>query len=304
MPDPMKQEMLGPIADPEMPEPDDNEQEPEETQGMLPDKPDDAEPPDTETETGEEKPSPDTETETDEEEPSADAELLSEFGLDKKYKSVGEALRSIPERDTYVGRIENSERELRKLLQQVAVERTQGQQGNRDERLSREDLAELWESDPDRALREMGYVHKEDVQRIEQKLQTFEQQRAVDTIVGATERLDGLEDVAKHMRARGEPPQPGSNALWDRMDSIFQQRPALQHIPQHEAIELCYDIAKTQMAQERKPDVDPVSQKKKLGASTTSRSSGRGKAKGDVPDFSNMTEKQIYAWYKERDLID
>jgi hypothetical protein len=56
-----------------------------------------------------------------------------------------------------------------------------------------------------------------------------------------------------------------------------------------------------------RPPVQRVPDRKKLGANTTSRSSGRkDKSISDAPSleqFQQMSEKELFNWYKDRGLI-
>jgi len=290
--DPLKAEMLGDIG------PEDEAPE------LLADEAT----PDTETETEEAVVSSDTETETDDnqqgdeesKEEKTDDDPLDQYGLRGKYNSVDDALRSIPERDSYVGRIEQSERNLRNLLERVATDRPQPA---KTEGLSREQLDELLQTDPDRAFQELGYVKKDDVAALHENIKQMQSTLQQQQFIGATERHEELRDVAAHMRSTGMPPRDGVNPMWDRMNSIFNQRPGLQRLPQADALDMCYDLAKAELAAQGKPTVPKISDAKKRGATTTSRSHGGQKDIGDVPDFGKMNDTEIERWFKKRGLV-
>ena len=88
--------------------------------------------------------------------------------------------------------------------------------------------------------------------------------------------------------------------MWDAMDDLYRNSPSLSSANMTDLIPVLYSAAKQQLSS---TPIDKVSDDKKRGASTTSKGRGSRPKKGDVPDFNDMTEKQIFDWHQERGLV-
>lgn len=252
---------------------------------------------DTQPDTGDEElESPDTKEETPDEEdqgPEVD-DLLKQYELDGTYKTVDDALRATREQQQYISRTQAENAELRRILQQVAAERKPEKTEEAD---PPEDIWEGLQKDFNGTLRRMGYVHKEDVGKLEQRLNSIETAAATKEYHSAVDQYPELTNIAEQMK-RQAPIQPGVNPYWDEFNKIVQERPGILQMRDTEALATLMDIAKGRM--KPKANVTPVSKDQKNRASTTSKASRR--SGGDVPDFGKMEPEEIKKWYAERGM--
>jgi hypothetical protein len=252
--------------------------------------------PDTEPATAEgDKSDADTGTDTGDDDDNPDLALLRDNELDKTYKTVPAALAGLREKERYIEQQRRDNDTLRQTLRQAYENR----QAEREPMGSNEDLAELFTTDPEAALRRMGYVNREQINPLVNQLQTVQARLEHQAFVGAVGQYEDLKDVAAVFRA-GRQPEPGASALWDAMDNIYRSSPSLQAANMTDLIPLLHSAAVQHLSG---ATVNKVSDSRKRGASTTSAGRGARRAKGGQPDWDNMTEEEILNLHKEAGLI-
>lgn len=251
--------------------------------------------PDTETETVEadtETAEADTETDTGDDNP--DAALLREHGIDATYKTIPSALAGVREKDRYIEQLRTGNQQLRDTLSQAYENRP------RQSPLQTEDVAEQFANDPEAALRNMGYVSREQITPLVNQIKTVQAKLERQDFIGAVEQYDDLKDVGLHLRSRGVPPARGVSPIWDAMDDIYQNSPSLAG-NMADLIPLLYDTAKSRLSTGAK--VSEVSDNAKRGASTTSGGRGARRPSSGEPDFDKMSELEILNWHKDKGLV-
>lgn len=250
---------------------------------------------DTETETGEPaKGEPDTGTETvSDDDPHKS--LMDELNLGGQYKSSEAALRAV---EAQRQRIEDQRQEnydLKQVLQNVS------RQPPPVEAPTPEQIAERFQDDPLRTISDAGFVQQGDLKKTEQRLDKLETAHTRSAIVNTLVGMDGLKNVGDYYNAHGDYPRIGLNPIWDAMMSEYDTHPGVQYMPQSDAIATLYDLVKSKNP--GKPLVKPVSDERKLGA-TTSSTGRKPVGEGGTPDFNKMTSTEIRNWFAERGRID
>jgi len=256
-----------------------------------------SEEPGTDTGTGTEEPAkgePDTVTETvSDDDPYKD--LMGELNLGGQYKSSEAALRAVEAQRQRIEDQRQENYELKQLLQQTA------RQPQPEATPTPEQIAERFQDDPLRAISDAGFVRRDDLQKTETRLQQLETVHARSEIVNTMAGMDGLKNVGDYYNAHGDYPRPGLNPIWDAMMREYDTHPGIRYMPQADAIPMLYDLVKSKNP--TKPPVNPVSNERKLGA-TTSSAGRRPVGEGGTPDFNKMTSTEIRDWFAERGLVD
>jgi regulator of replication initiation timing len=228
--------------------------------------------------------------------------LMDELNLGGQYKSSEAALRAVGDQRQRIEdqRQENYERkrendELRQVLQQVS------RQSPPEPVPTPEQVAERFQDDPLRTIENAGFVKRDDLQKTETRLQQLETANARSAIVNTMAGIDGLKNVSDYYNAHGGYPRAGLNPIWDAMMQEYKGHPGIQYMSQSDGIALLYDLVKSKNPS--KPPVRPVSNERKLGA-TTSSTGRRPVGEGGVPNFNSMSSTEIRNWFAERGRID
>lgn len=250
---------------------------------------------DTVTDTGEPaKVEPDTVTDTVSDSDPQKA-LMDELNLGGQYKSSEAALRAV---EAQRQRIEDQRQEmydLRQVLEQVSKRIPP------EPSPTAEQIAERFQDDPLRVIKDAGFVRQDDLQQTEARLKQLETAHVRSGIVNTLAGMDGLKNVSDYYNAHGDYPRTGLNPIWDEMMREYDTRPGFQHMPPGDAIATLYDLVKAKNPS--KPPVNPVSNERKLGA-TTSSTGRKPVGEGGEPDFNKMTSTEIRNWFAERGLVD
>lgn len=261
---------------------------------------------DTETETVETtEEETDTETATDENAEATPLDAtMEELGLNKQYGTPDAALRAVPEQRKHIETQNRENQELRRLLQRQ-LEMAQQRPPVAKPSLTPDEVAEGLASDPQRTLRDAGFVTTNEVQDQIQplltRMQQLQQEAENNRIVTVLQGLDGMGDVAAHFRSTGDWPAPGVSPLWDSMMEKYHARPVYSQMPTGDVLAVLHDVV-TAHQKSGKPPVAPVSSKKKAGASTTAGTTGAGK--GGVPNFNKMSHGDILEWAAAHGMVD
>lgn len=224
-------------------------------------------------------------------------ELMDELNLGGQYKSSEAALRAVEAQRQHIEDKTRENYDLRQVLQQVSKQPPSPIQPTPEE------IAQRFQEDPPGAMQEAGFVQKGDLQKTEERLRQLETAHTRSAIVSTMAGMDGLKNVGDYYNAHGDYPRAGFNPIWDAMMREYNDHPGIQYMPQSDAIATLYDLVKSKHLS--KPSVSPVSDKRKLGA-TTSSAGRKPVGEGGVPDWNKpeWTSERIRNWFEERGLID
>jgi|GEM_PF-4155697 len=261
------------------------------------------EPTDTETETDKEPTdtdvaeASDTATETaGKEDP--DIALLRQHELDKTYGSVPAALSAAREQQRYIDQQRQELRDLHAAVQRLSELRREPTPAGP----TQDELAEMFATNPQAALAQMGVVDRSQITPIVQNMNALQERLDHQAFLDALSQYDELRDVATHFRTRGGPPPRGTNKLWDIMDERFAESPYLRGAKQADVISLLYDAAKTQVASN--PKVPPVPSERKISAQTTGSGRATKPKPSGIPDFKKMELPELEKWLREHGAMD
>lgn len=252
---------------------------------------------DTETGTGEStEVEPDTVTETVSDDDPHKV-LMDELNLGGQYKSSEAALRAVGDQRQRIEDQRQENYDLRQVLQQVSKQPPSATGP------TPEQVAERFQDDPLRTIADAGFVRRDDLQKTETRLQQLETANARSAVVGTLVGMDGLKAVGDYYNAHGDYPAAGFNPIWDAMMHEYGGHPGIQYMSQSDGIALLYDLVKSKNPS--KPPVRPVSNERKLGA-TTSSTGRKPVGEGGMPDFNKpeWTSERIRNWFAERGRID
>lgn len=250
---------------------------------------------DTETETVEteetttEEPT-DTETETED----SKEDVLAKYGLER-YGTVDGALAGVQEKDRYIDELKQGSVQMRQVLDSYTQPRPE----------KRERLDFDATDDPDAAMQRAGYVRADQLQpsfaRVDQRQAQTEARLDRMMLAQTVSQYTELKDVALVLQS-GREPELGTNKLWDAMNLAFKSVPGLQNVDNAQLIPILFDVAQKRLG--TPPAVETVTEEKKQRASTTSTGRGKTRISSETPDFTKMTEKEIFDWHEKRGLID
>jgi hypothetical protein len=258
---------------------------------------------DTETETvipeGAQPEGTDTETET---EPGLDA-LMTELNLTGQYKTPQDALKAVAHQRREIearGRDLNAQtqelQELRDIVKQIV--KAQGQPTAEPQtQLSDDQLADMLSTNPRQAFARMaaeaGYVRKNDIAPLEERLDTASKQQQVDRTVALVAQYDGLKPVADYIEQHGAFPPQGFNAKLDEMRAVWAEFPGVASNSVAEALKLGARLTATTV---KKPTVPQVSESRKRAATTTTTSTRTLSPGGGAvypPDFDTWPVEKM-----------
>jgi len=247
-----------------------------------------------ETDTGIDTGEPDTETETVSDSDPYKA-LMDELNLGGQYKSSEAALRAVEAQRQRIEDQRQENYELRQVLQQVS------RRSPPETTPTPEEIAERFQEDPLGVISQAGFVKRDDLRKTDERLNRLERISESSTVVNSMAGLDGLKDVGDYYSAHGEYPPTGHNPIWDAMMREYRNYPGIQYMPASEGIKILHEIVKSKHL--ARPSVNPVSDERKSGATTSSR--GRKPVgEGGEPDWNKKTSAEIRNWFAERNLID
>lgn len=258
---------------------------------------------DTETETAEDTPEADTETETAEaEEEQPEDPIMRTFresGLDKRYGTPEEALRSIPDFRRYTDSLAKANADYQKRLAEFETQQQKLQP------IDPVEIREQFEDDPVEAIRRAGFASREDFAAAMQKIESMERKELIRDRAQMLEGYDGLKDVASALRTTGDFPPPGVNPLWDEMNRALEREyPGLKTASPETVLQILHPIAKLRLDARKRPAVAKVSAEEKAAANTTSGAKGAKRPAAKV-NTSKMNEAEYERYLVESgQLVD
>ena len=244
--------------------------------------------PDTDTDTDELEDSPDTDTDTDEsleDDDNPDRPLLEKSGLWGKFKTLEAALGSVRSQEDHIQEQQNRQTRLEAAVDELRLRRGA-------EPPTSDDVAEMFATDPDNAIRQLGYVHGSQLNGLVDNVKNINQRLRHSEFVSALGEFDELKAVARHYRKSNKDPDKGKYPVFDTMLDMYEASGSQGSFV--DLMPLLYDAAR---GRSNKPPVDKVSRRDKQRATTGSR--GRRTTSGR-PDFDGMKDADLERWIEEQ----
>lgn len=228
----------------------------------------------------------------DDSEDNPDTPILEKAGLAGKFKSVEAALGSVRSQEDYI-----QAQQLTQANEMADLKAAVGELGRRRggdaPAVSPEDVADMFATDPRKALRDLGYVHNSELGGLIQGVKNNNQRLSRQELVQTLGDFDELKPVAQYYRKTGKVPAEGEHPVFDKMLKLYDASGSEAAFV--DLVPLLYEAAK---GGNSKPPVTTLSETEKRRA-RTSGTRGR-KANSSRPNFEGMGERELEKWIDEQ----